>query len=97
MAKVILHPKACAENARRMQELNDRVQQRRAEVYAGWGPEYVERVHAKGKLTSWERMDLLKDPGTVMFPINRSAATSFASMVPISFPETLSVTLKRRT
>ena len=33
---------------------------RRAEVHAGWGEEYVERVHAKGKLTTWERLEILK-------------------------------------
>ena len=30
----------------------------------GWGEKYVERVHAKGKLTAWERIERLKDPGT---------------------------------
>ncbi len=81
MAKVILHPigtavedvmdeKAYADNVERMRELNDRVLQRREEVRAGWGPKYVDRVHAKGKLTSWERIEILKDPGTTVFPIN---------------------------
>ena len=81
MAKVILHPigtpledavneKAYAENARRMQELNELALRRREEVRDGWGPKYIERVHAKGKLTTWERLEILKDPGTTMFPIN---------------------------
>ncbi len=81
MAKVILHPigrpvedaaspKAYSENVRRMEELNDRVTLRRAEVRRGWGDRYIERVHAKGKLTSWERLDILKDAGTAVFPIN---------------------------
>lgn len=38
--------------------------QRRAEVAAGWGPEYVARVHAKGKLTARERLAMLADPGS---------------------------------
>tara|TARA_R110002096_G_scaffold143328_1_gene299056 strand:- start:710 stop:2440 length:1731 start_codon:yes stop_codon:yes gene_type:complete len=38
--------------------------ERRAEVQAGWGEKYVERVHKKGKLTSRERIELLKDEGT---------------------------------
>ncbi len=38
--------------------------ERRREVAAGWGPKYVERVHAKGKLTARERVDALNDPGT---------------------------------
>ena len=58
--KVILHPigspvedavdvKAYEDNCRRMDELNDLVVQRRAEVREGWGDEYVQRVHAKGQ------------------------------------------------
>ncbi|MFH1419737.1 MAG: carboxyl transferase domain-containing protein, partial [Planctomycetota bacterium] len=81
MAKVILHPigspaeeaideKAFADNFEKMQALNERLTQGREEVRAGWGDEYVERVHAKGKLTTWERIDLLKDPDTTVFPIN---------------------------
>ncbi|MBN2560636.1 MAG: propionyl-CoA carboxylase [Phycisphaerae bacterium] len=81
MAKVILHPvgtpvedaideKAYSENVQRMEKLNEVVFQRREEVRAGWGDEYVERVHAKGKLTTWERIEILKDPGTTVFPIN---------------------------
>jgi 3-methylcrotonyl-CoA carboxylase beta subunit len=81
MAKVILHPigspvedavdvKAYQDNCRRMDELNDLVVQRRAEVRAGWGDEYVQRVHAKGKLSTWERIEILKDEGTTVFPLN---------------------------
>ena len=81
MAKVILHPignavedatdaTGYAENLRRMQELNETLVQRRAEVREGWGQEYAERVHAKGKLTTWERLEILKDPDTRVFPIN---------------------------
>jgi 3-methylcrotonyl-CoA carboxylase beta subunit len=36
---------------------------RRAKVAAGWGAEYVERVHKKGKLTARERVERLCDPG----------------------------------
>ena len=39
-------------------------------VRSGWGPKYVDRVHKKGKLTAWERIERLKDPGTKVFPIN---------------------------
>jgi len=81
MAKVILHPvgtpveeaadaKAYAENRARMEKLNTLLRERREEVRGGWGQEYVERVHAKGKLTTWERIEILKDPGTTVFPIN---------------------------
>ena len=40
-----------------------------AEARAGWGPKYVERVHAKGKLTARERIDRLRDPGTRLYEV----------------------------
>lgn len=43
--------------------------ERRAEVAAGWGAKYVERVHAKGKLTARERMTKLADAGTRLFEV----------------------------
>ncbi len=81
MAKVILTPigrpieeftdkSAYEANLQRMEEHNELLLRRREEVRAGWGPEYVERVHKKGKLTTWERLELLKDPGSRIFPIN---------------------------
>jgi acetyl-CoA carboxylase carboxyltransferase component len=80
MAKVILHPigsgleEALAaadyeKNLARMGEHNATLAARRAEVRAGWGATYVERVHQKGKLTTWERIEALKDPGTPVLPI----------------------------
>lgn len=81
MAKVILHPigtpieealdeKTYRENLERMERLNAKLFARREEVRAGWGAEYVDRVHAKGKLTTWERLEILKDPGSRVFPLN---------------------------
>ncbi|MEM9190141.1 MAG: carboxyl transferase domain-containing protein [Myxococcota bacterium] len=42
---------------------------RRAEVHAGWGEKYVDRVHKKGKLTARERIEQLKDPNTRIFEV----------------------------
>jgi 3-methylcrotonyl-CoA carboxylase beta subunit len=81
MAKVLLHPVGSSveeamaardyeSNVARMTELTSTLEERRADVRAGWGEEYVERVHAKGKMTTWERIEALKDPGTRVFPIN---------------------------
>jgi 3-methylcrotonyl-CoA carboxylase beta subunit len=81
MAKTILHPigtpledaieeKTYRENLEKMERLNGLLYERRAEVRRGWGDEYVERVHKKGKLTTWERIEILKDEGTAVFPIN---------------------------
>jgi len=44
--------------------LEQRLRERRAEVHAGWGPSYVDRVHKKGKLTARERLAQLIDPGS---------------------------------
>src|SRR5688572_18408788 len=49
--------------------LEDRLRARRAEVHAGWGPTYVDRVHKKGKLTTRERIARLIDPGTRTFEV----------------------------
>ena len=71
MARIALHPigtdldpatadaqrKAMAPHARRLVE-------KREEVKQGWGPKYAERVHKKGKLTTWERIASLIDEGT---------------------------------
>ncbi len=81
MAKVILHPignpveelgdeTGQRENLERMKELNAQLCQRREQVRQGWGGTYVQRVHAKGKLTTWERIDRLKDSETRLFPLN---------------------------
>ncbi len=83
MAKVLLHPiggpvedivdmKAFRENSERMGKLNALLVERREEVRRGWGDTYVERVHAKGKLTTWERIEILRDADSTIFPVNGS-------------------------
>jgi 3-methylcrotonyl-CoA carboxylase beta subunit len=42
----------------------------RGENKQGWGQKYIDRVHAKGKLTTWERIDRLKDRETEAFPVH---------------------------
>ena len=80
MAKVILRAIGTAaeetgdahgleKSRKRMAELNELLHRRRAEVKDGWGQIYVDRVHAKGKMTTWERIDALKDPGTTVYSI----------------------------
>ncbi|MFZ1946219.1 MAG: carboxyl transferase domain-containing protein [bacterium] len=56
-------------NAEAMEKLERNLEAKRAEVKAGWGDEYVERVHKKGKLTTWERLELLKDAGSEILPV----------------------------
>ncbi|HEY3802257.1 MAG TPA: carboxyl transferase domain-containing protein [Kofleriaceae bacterium] len=50
-------------------KLEDTLRARRTDVYAGWGPTYVDRVHKKGKLTARERLERLVDPGTRTFEV----------------------------
>lgn len=60
---------AAARNDAREAELA----RKRAEVEAGWGAEYQDRVHEKGRLTAWERVRQLVDPGTEPLPVNTFA------------------------
>jgi acetyl-CoA carboxylase carboxyltransferase component len=80
MAKVILRPVGApldqflgaqerAANESHMAGLGEALTAKREEVRAGWGPEYVKRVHEKGKLTTWERIEKLKDAGTSVLPV----------------------------
>ena len=52
-----------------MSRLNDELQRKRDEVRAGWGEKYHERVRRKGKVPSWERLELLKDADSPVLPI----------------------------
>ncbi len=54
--------RTAAESARREADLADKL----AIVKAGWG---AERVHEKGKRTTWERIGLLADEGTTALPL----------------------------
>ena len=49
--------------------LASKLEARRAEVHAGWGDKYVERVHEKDKLTTRERLERLKDEGSQIFEV----------------------------
>ena len=51
-------------HAARIQELDVALQEQLDVARAGWGDKYVQRVHEKGKLTTWERIEALKDPGS---------------------------------
>lgn len=64
-----MDPEVFKTNMEYIEKVNRDYQDKREEVKAGWGEKYVERVHKKGKLTTWERIELLKDPGSKVFPI----------------------------
>src|SRR5262245_41577324 len=52
-----------------MLPLEERIERGREEVRDGWGPEYAARVRKKGKMTTWERLEALRDPGSGTFAI----------------------------
>jgi 3-methylcrotonyl-CoA carboxylase beta subunit len=54
-------------NADHMAGLDAALAEKLAVTRSGWGDKYVQRVHDKGKLTTWERIDRLKDPGGEVF------------------------------
>jgi len=80
MARLILHAvghdldgivsEADAEtNRTHVDALDAALADKRDAVHAGWGERAVERVHAKGKMTTWERLDALVDDGSDVFEV----------------------------
>ncbi|MBT5119763.1 MAG: propionyl-CoA carboxylase, partial [Planctomycetes bacterium] len=80
MAFVPLHPigsardsfldeQEVAKNGAFLNEHNAQLNERRAEVKSGWGDKYVERTHAKGKMTAWERIEAIRDEGAPVHPV----------------------------
>ena len=80
MAKVVLEPIGAPRESAvddvswerqrlAMSKLNDSLQDKRDEVRAGWGAKYQARVREKGKLPTWERIDLLKDDDSPILPL----------------------------
>ena len=64
-----LAPSECERNRNRRAEQDALLAERRAKIHAGWGESYVERVHKKQKLTSRERIELLKDADSQIFEV----------------------------
>src|SRR5262252_1546323 len=65
----LVDDRTAADQRAALASLEDKLRARRAEVHAGWGPTYVERVHKKGKLTARERLARLIDPATRPFEV----------------------------
>ena len=57
------------EHRRRLAELEETLLTRRREVHDGWGEKYRDRVRAKGKMTTRDRVAQLADPGTDVYEI----------------------------
>ena len=64
-----LDPKTFARQAASVGEREATLAERRKKVAEGWGSKYADRVHAKNKLTSRERIARLADEGTEVFEV----------------------------
>ena len=62
-------PNTNTENCAHKENLETALLSKRKSVANGWGQKYVDRVHAKGKLTTTERLALLIDEGTQPHPV----------------------------
>ncbi len=60
----VIDDKTFDKNRSALHERHELLEERRAEVHAGWGAKYKERVHQKNKLTARERIEHLKDKGS---------------------------------
>ncbi len=78
MAKIILQPIGIAvdkndshfcTNLAQMRTLEQKLDSKRAKLKEGWGQKYQERVHKKGKLTAWERIETLADNSSQIFAV----------------------------
>jgi 3-methylcrotonyl-CoA carboxylase beta subunit len=65
----LVDPATLARHLEAAQKRGSLLRERRAEVAAGWGAKYAERVHKKGKLTARERLARLADAGTEPFEV----------------------------
>ena len=65
----VIDDRAFSEHREELARREARVDAVLAEARAGWGDKYVERVHAKGKLTARERIDQLRDPGSKLYEV----------------------------
>jgi acetyl-CoA carboxylase carboxyltransferase component len=67
--RAAIDDRSFAEHRADLAERSERLSAVRAEARAGWGDGYIERVHAKGRLTARERIDRLRDPGTKVYEV----------------------------
>ena len=65
----VLGAAEAARNRGHAREREQLLDERRAAVRAGWGAEYEKRVHEKQKLTTRERLEFLRDPGSQTFEV----------------------------
>lgn len=65
----VLSPEEIESNRAFMAELDADLDEKIQTVHKGWGEKAVNRVHQKGKWTTWERLEALKDEGSRVFEL----------------------------
>jgi len=65
----ILGPDEVQAQAAAMAALDAALAEKLAVVRDGWGPEYAARVREKSKMTTWDRLDALRDQGSEIFEV----------------------------
>lgn len=65
----ILDARTFEEHRASVEALEARIREVRTGIEAGWGPKYEARVREKGKLTTRDRIDRLKDAGSDIFEV----------------------------
>jgi 3-methylcrotonyl-CoA carboxylase beta subunit len=67
--EALLDPGARRAQREHLQARDEALRSKRAVVHAGWGESAARRVREKGKRTTWERIEALKDPGSEVFEV----------------------------
>ncbi len=65
----VVGPEDAARNRLHHQGLEADLQEKLDQVHAGWGERAANRVHEKGKLTTWERIEALIDEDSEVFEV----------------------------
>lgn len=65
----VIGPEDVARNAEHMRTLDSALQAKLDQARDGWGQRARDRVHQKGKLTTWERIEALVDEGSEVFEV----------------------------
>ena len=69
IGSILTQDESYRHNREGLERLNERIADLRTRCRAGWGERYQKRVHTKGKMTSWERVEALKDSDSPILPI----------------------------
>ena len=68
-ADVVLDEVTLTRQREAMESREERFVEARRVVADGWGDKGRARVHRKGKLTTWERLELLRDDDAPLLPV----------------------------